>query len=251
MLMKNRPGERARHHLRTAQWSAAKSLKRPIAILAAVMIAGCVVIALLPTFPTAKAFFLGFLTAAFLVAVAWLVGVSSGSYGWSLGKMGEEFTAEAVVSSARHRQGWRLVNGLYFGGHGDVDHTVVGPGGVFVIESKFTTSPCRVAGGRVEGITGREPISQARKGASKVEKMLKYGRERFDVRVRPVVVIWGPGRVKMDQGWQMVDGVLLCDGPEHRRWLRELDGQVLDQELIGGIERLLGGYVEGQVTVDH
>ena len=249
--MKNRAGERARRHLRTAQWTAAKGLKRPIAVLVAVLIAGSAVIAFLPTFPVVKAFILGFLTAAFLVCIAWLVAVTSGSYGWSLGKMGEEFTAETVVSSARRREGWRLVNGIYFDRHGDVDHVLVGPSGVFVVESKFVTSPCRVEGDRVKGITGREPISQARNGGGKVEKMLRYGRDRFDVTVRPVVVIWGPGRVKMDQGWQMVDGVLLCDGPEGEKWLRELDGELLDPKVVGKIEEFLVGHVEGQVTVDR
>ena len=249
--MKNRPGERSRRHLRTAHREAAKKLKGPIAVLAGILVAGCLVIALLPTFPTFKAFIFGFLTASCLAMIGWMLFVSSGSYGWSLGKMGEEATAEAVVSSARRRQGWRLVNGIYFDKHGDVDHVLIGPGGVFVIESKFVTSPCRVEGCRVKGVTGREPISQARKGASKVEKMLRYGRERFDVTVRPVVVIWGPGRRQIDQGWQLVDGVLLCDGPDSERWLRELDVQVLDSEYVGRIEKVLIGHVERQVTVDR
>lgn len=251
MVMKNRPAERARNRLRAAQWRAAKALKRPIAVLAAVLVGGSVVIVLLPTFPIVKGFILGFLTASFLVAVAWTVLLTSGSYGWSLGKMGEEFTAETVASSARRRNGWRLVNGIYFDMHGDVDHVLVGPGGVFVIESKFTTSNCDVVGGRVEGITGREPITQARNGACKVEKMLRYGRDRFDVTVQPVVVIWGPGRVKLDRGWQMVDGVLLCDGPEGEQWLRELDGEVLSEEVIEKIASCLSGHLDRQDMVDR
>ena len=251
IAMKNRPGEHARRHLRTARWNAAKKLKWPIAGLVGILFLGCAVIAILPTFPILKAFIFGFLTASLLAMTAWLVTVSSGTYGWSLGKMGEEFTADAVGSPARRRSGWRSVDGIYFDRHGDVDHVLVGPGGVFVIESKFVTSPCRMEGGRVSGITGREPISQARNGAIKVEKMLRYGRDRFDVTVRPVVVIWGPGRVKMDQGWQMVDGVLLCDGPEGEKWLRELDGELLDPEVVGKIEEFLVGHVEGQVTVDR
>ena len=248
-LMKNRPAERARRHLRSIQWKAAKGLKGQIAVLAGIAIVGCMAVALLPTFPTLKAFILGFLIAAFLVTIAWLVHVTSGSYGWSLGKLGEEGTAEVVVSASRRRRGWRLVNGIYFDTHGDVDHVLVGPGGVFVIESKFQTSTCRVEGGRVKGITGREPVSQARNGASKVEKMLKYGRDRFDLNVQPVVVIWGAGRVKMAEGFQTVDGVLVCDGPEHEKWLQELDVDVLDQEVVEKVEMLLMGHVERQVAV--
>ena len=224
---------------------------RPIAALTLVLIAACFGFLMLPTFPFLKGFILGFITAAFMVTIAWLVLVSSGSYGWSLGKIGEEFTAEAATSSARRRQGWRLVNGIYFDRHGDIDHVLIGPGGVFVIESKFMTGQCRVVGTRVVGVTGREPISQAHDGARKVEKMLKYGSGRFDVTVLPVAVIWGPGRIKMDGGWQMVDGVLLCDGPENEQWLGELGGQVLDLEVVGKIQEFLVGHVEGQVTVDR
>lgn len=96
-------------------------------------------------------------------------------------------------------------------------------------------------------MTGREPIFQSRDGATKVERMLRFGRDRFDVTVRPVVVIWGPGRVVMVQGSQMVDGVLLCDGPEYEKWLRQLDGDVLDEEVIGRIEGYLVGHLEAQL----
>ena len=244
--MKNRPGERARRHLRTVQRRAVKKLWRPIAMFASVLVAISVGVSFLPTSMFLKGFFLGFLTLAVMVIIAWLVAVTSGSYGWSLGKMGEEITAEAVTSSARRRQGWRLVNGIYFDRHGDIDHVLIGPGGVFVIESKFMTGQCRVVGTRVVGVTGREPISQAHDGARKVEKMLKYGSGRFDVTVQPVAVIWGPGRIKMARGWQMVDGVLLCDGPEGDRWMAELDGEVLGEDLIKEIEEFLRNHLDGQ-----
>jgi hypothetical protein len=178
-----------------------------------------------------------------------MIFISSGSYGWSLGRLGEEATAEVVMSSARERQGWRLVSGLYFDRHGDVDQVLIGPGGVFAVESKFTTGECRLGDGKVLGMSGREPIAQALAGAEKVQRMLRYGPGRFNVTVRPVVVMWGPGRVRMYRGWQMVSDVLLCDGPESDQWLPELDGGVLDQETIEGIEGYLLNHLERQVSV--
>ena len=242
--MKNRPGERARLQMRAMQRDAVARQWRQILVLVAVWLAASVGFALAPTFLAFRAFAIGFLAAALLAIVSWMLFVSSGSYGWYLGKLGEEATAEAVCGPSRRRQGWRLVNGLPFGGLGDVDHVLIGPGGVFAIESKYSTSLCQVSDGGVDGIYGREPIAQAHRGADKVQKMLRYGPERFDVTVTPVVVIWGRGRVKLDEGRELVGDVLLCDGPGSDQWLEGLDGASLDQGTVDAIERELLAYLE-------
>lgn len=244
--MKNRPGEAARIRMRTLQWNAVTRLWRPILVLVAIWFTASIGFAVAPTFAALRGFAIGFLTAAFVAVVVWLVFVSSGSYGWHLGKLGEEATAEAVCGPFRRRQGWRMVNGLPFSGLGDIDHVLIGPGGVWAIESKYTTSPCQVLDGGVDGIYGREPITQARRGAEKVQKMLRHGPERFDVTVHPVVVIWGRGRVRFDQGWMLVGDVLLCDGPESDLWLKELDRETLDQATAEAVEATLLTYLERQ-----
>ena len=230
--------------MRAMQRDAVARMWRQILVLVAVWLGASVGFALAPTFLAFRAFAIGFLAAAFLGIAFWMLFVSSGSYGWYLGKLGEEATAEAVCGPSRRRQGWRLVNGLPFGGLGDVDHVLIGPGGVFAIESKYSTSLCQVSDGGVDGIYGREPIAQARRGAEKVQKMLRYGPERFDVTVRPVVVIWGRGRVKLDGGCELVGDVLLCDGPGSDQWLEGLDGASLDQGTVDAIERELLAYLE-------
>jgi hypothetical protein len=226
------------------QRSAATRLWKQILVIVAIWLAASIALALAPTFVAFRGFALGFLTAAMVAIVVWLLFVSSGSYASYLGKLGEEATAEAVCGASRRRQGWRLVNGLPFDGLGDVDHVLIGPGGVFAIESKFTTSPCQVADGWVDGIYGREPIAQARRGAEKVQRMLRHGRQRFDVTVHPVVVIWGPGRVRIDHGWEVVGDVMLCDGPKSDLWLQELDEDSLDQGVVDGIEGFLLAYLD-------
>ena len=217
---------------------------RQILVLVSVWLAASIGFALAPTFLGFRAFAIGFLAAAFLAIVFWMLFVSSGSYGWYLGKLGEEATAEAVCGPSRRRQGWRLVNGLPFDKLGDVDHVLIGPGGVFAIESKYTTSPCRVSDGCVDGIYGREPVAQAQRGAEKVQRMLRYGPQRFDITVRPVVVMWGRGRIQLDRGWELVGGVLLCDGPKSDLWLKELDRDSLDQDSALSIEGVLLAYLD-------
>jgi len=205
------------------------------------------VISFLPWPTWLQAFLLGFVTASVLACLAWMVHVLSGAHGWTLGKLGEEATAEAVSSRKQRGKGWRLINGLYLARHGDIDHILVGPGGVFAIESKWTSNPCRVEQGSIVGLLGREPVAQARDGARKMERLLRHGPQQFDVAVQPVVVLWGPGGLRLDQGWTTVDGVLVCEGRRQRSWLRQLDGLVLDQPMVEKIQGALVGQVTRQV----
>jgi hypothetical protein len=223
VVMKNRPGEHARAQLRSAhQTTIRRNLRAWIAIaLCAAVIAGIIILEPLPA--VVRGYLLGFLTASALATFAWVVFVISGSYGRSMGKLGEEATAETVTSRKRRRMGWKIVHGLYFAGHGDVDHVLVGPGGVFVIESKWTTSKCEVGEHSIRGLMGQEPISQAREGARKVGLLLRHGTEHLDLRVHPVVIIWGPGGITLDNGWVMVDNVLVCEGRRSASWLDELN----------------------------
>lgn len=78
----------------------------------------------------------------------------------------------------------------------NVDHAVIGPGGVFAIEVKTRTKPAR-GGGRIayDGQTvlvngykpDRDPIAQARAGAADIRRVLKSTTGQL-VPVRPVVL---------------------------------------------------------------
>lgn len=245
--MRNRPGERARLTLRRSRidvvWN---NVPAWLGLLACTIVLGGLVVVLpIPTVVTA--YLLGFLNASALATFAWIVFLASGSYRHSTGKTGEEATAGVVDTGRRRRRGWRVVHGIYFVGHGDVDHVLIGPGGVFVIESKWTSRRCSIDGGAVHGLMGREPVAQAREGAQKIERLLRHGPLGLDVEVRPVVVLWGPGRIRFDQGRETVDGVLVCDGPRDEQWLPDLDATFLDQGTIDDIGAALAGQLEGQV----
>ena len=62
--------------------------------------------------------------------------MASGASGATLGEAGEEWTSNELRRLRRH--GWKFVNGLQFR-VGDIDHVAVGPDGVVVIESKWTS----------------------------------------------------------------------------------------------------------------
>jgi hypothetical protein len=140
-----------------------------------------------------RTFELGVFLTAMFGTTAWILHPATGRHNQVVGKMGEELTGEPVLGHRRRRVGWRLANGLYFERHGYVDHVLVGPGGIFALESKWTSTPWALDQAQISGSDGRDPIAQARDGARKVERLLRYGPERFDVTVHPVVVVWGPG----------------------------------------------------------
>jgi Nuclease-related domain len=246
--MKNRPGEGSRLRIRTASWNTAR--KNPIDWICLVLfgVIFAEVMTFMP-FPTWwKAYVYGFVTATVLATLAWMIRVLSGAHPFSMGKIGEEATAKAVAGWRQRRKGWRLINGIYLAGHGDIDHILVGPGGVFVIETKWTTNRCRVEHGEILGLMGRVPVAQATDGAVKVERLLRYGNQRFEVSVMPVVVIWGPGGLNLDDGWAEVDGVLVCEGCREKDWVPQLAGSTLNLSEIEAITSVLENQVSRQVN---
>jgi hypothetical protein len=153
--------------------------------------------------------------------------------------MGEEATAETVLGRRQRRQGWRLVNDLYFSGHGDVDHLLVGPGGIFVLESKWTNTPWELTPQGIVGPPGRDPITQARDGSRKVESMLRHSRQRFDVTVHPLVVIWGKGSPRIEGGWTEIGGVWIFEGRQAKQWRNQLRRDDLSHSLVDSVAQAL------------
>jgi hypothetical protein len=247
--MRNRPEERARLEVRRAWWSI---VQRNVTAWVCLVLFGIILSEVISSLqlPTwLRTFLIGFVAASVLACLAWMIHVRTGAHGWTLDRLGEEATAEAVSGRKQRRTGWRLINGLYLAGHGNIDHVLVGPGGIFAIESKWTSSQCRIEHGSIVGTLGRDPVSQAQNGARKVEGILRHGPQRFGVTVQPVVVLWGPGGLKLDQGWTTVDGVLICEGRRQKSWLRQLEGSVLDQATVGQVEGALEGRIPRQVDL--
>jgi hypothetical protein len=106
---------------------------------------------------------------------------------------------------------WYVIDGLSFGAQGDVDHVVVGPSGVFAVETKFTDST-------MDSRTGRALVTswidQSYDSARRVRLLLQhnYGHE---LDVAAVVVVSGTEFLRLSsevEGTQVV----------RRRDLREL-----------------------------
>ena len=216
-------------------------------VLAAALACCVATIALLPMASTVRSFWIGFVVASFLSSVGWLLHSPSEGHDRSPGESAERATADAVAGWLRRRNGWRVIRGIYVAGHGDIAEVLIGPGGVFVIESKWTSNSCRIECGEIVGLLGRVPVAQAGNAAVKVERLLRGGRPPLDLEVRPVVVIWGSGGLDLERGSTDIDGVLVCEGRRHRDWLRELEGRVrLSPASVDQITRTLEDQVAPQ-----
>ena len=67
---------------------------------------------------------------------SFLVLLESGAATAVMGAVAEA-RIEQDLKSVRSR-GWRVVHGMRFPGHGDIDHVAVGPAGILVIEGKWS-----------------------------------------------------------------------------------------------------------------
>ena len=144
------------------------------------------------------------------VSIAWVLAAgfdSSEIRRWRDGAEGERLTAAAVTRL--YRAGWRGVDHVEID-RGDVDHVVVGPGGVFALETKWTNERWQITNGHFTNPYATDALLQARRGAERVALMLKW---TYDVieRVQPVLVIRGPGRPDICEPTEIC-GVLVVPG---------------------------------------
>ena len=121
------------------------------------------------------------------------------------GERGEIKVAE-VIDELRSL-GYRLIHDLPRAGY-NIDHVVVGPAGVFVIETKsrggygeieFRDGDGLFVGGRKEE---NDPLRQARSNAAEVNRLLKEHCGKY-FPVTPLVVFVGDWKVK--NNWQTTD----------------------------------------------
>jgi hypothetical protein len=114
---------------------------------------------------------------------------------WRRGAQGERATAKALRRLARG--GWTLINDIDTG-RGNLDHVLIGPAGVFLLESKSLSGVLRVKRGVLfvrwredpdHGYDDRRITKVVAARARGLERQL--GAHGFRTSVQPVVVLWG------------------------------------------------------------
>lgn len=149
-----------------------------------------------------------------------------------MGLEGESYTAD-VLRKFRHA-GWVLVNGIVIKS-GDIDHVVIGPAGVLVIESKWSHDMWPAGKDERSFMADRlsRAISQARQNRSDVE--WRFGKSLQGARVRAICVLWSSQDTSMNPDWFEVGDVTVIRGAALESWLKNLTEVTLDQQ---GIERI-------------
>lgn len=135
------------------------------------------------------------------------------SWAWARGAAGERMTAECLAPL--RRRGFVFLHDRAIRGHrGNIDHVVIGPPGVFAVETKHLSGVVRVGwrlrvdGRRLDGV-----IDQAWTEAAAVE-------EALGVEVMPLLCIHG-ARIRR-HWWRLplVEGVWVGNGTALARYLR-------------------------------
>ena len=140
-----------------------------------------------------------------------------------MGDQAEQWSAQELRKL--RRQGWRVVNHFLLR-HDDIDHVLIGPGGVWAVETKWSKSwDTGFARDREH-----EAVTQARSSARSMT--LWDPIRRRGLQVRPVVVLWGGG----PHAWaeservRVIDGVPVVAGLALDEWTDALPADVLDHD---------------------
>ncbi|HWI43660.1 MAG TPA: nuclease-related domain-containing protein [Nocardioides sp.] len=156
-------------------------------------------------------------------------------------------TAESWTAMDLRRlqsRGWRIINHFVLA-KDDLDHVIIGPGGAFVVETKWSGSPWDSDFGRSRM---RAAVVQARANARSLG--LWHPMKSRRIPVQPVVVLWGGG-AKRKEGIARVDGVLVITGNALRTWVNRLGGEVLTDDQVADAWKALEAQVARRDPLDR
>lgn len=140
-----------------------------------------------------------------------------------MGDVAEQWTAQELRPLTR--EGWRLIN--HFGlASDDIDHLLIGPGGVFLFETKWASDDWESAIGRDRQ---RRATEQAASNARRLNLWSPF--RTAGLRAQPVVVLWGAEVPDLGKGHpsepRQADGTVILPGSITRNWVRNrADSQI-------------------------
>lgn len=201
---------------------------RGMALVAFVSITPAVAVAFSLEHGVMRGLLLGVVTTLVACMLTGGVVVLSGSANVTLGAWAEQATAEALEPVLRH--GYRVVHhaGLEYG---DIDHFLVGPGGVYVLETKWSSREWRLD----RDSYARRALDQVRQEAARVELWLRTVRR---VPVQAALVLQGAasrGLPAESRVRRSPEGVLVIAGDELEKWALRLPRTNLSNDDIAAI----------------
>jgi len=195
------------------------------------------------------AFLLGFIIATFLCAVLSIAIVFTGATSYLTGGLAERWTRQEFAALG---PAWHIFSNVPFSvGFGevaytiDVDHIVVGPYGVLVLETKFSSSPLDLGAVQLEKRVS-EAMVQVEDNAGRARALLRQVVP--DVPIRPVIIFWGrlvkspPSSVRRVEG--RAEDVRIVHGGKAREWRPKLtERTVLPPETVERVSARIKNYM--------
>ncbi|MBB5867302.1 hypothetical protein F4553_000681 [Allocatelliglobosispora scoriae] len=122
--------------------------------------------------------------------LARVAGVRTADYAWRTGAAGERHVAGKLDPLAV--RGWKVLHGIRLGAGGDIDHLVIGPFGVFTVNTKHHPGAVVRVGERVVFVRGRaQPyVGKAGREAQRARLALSAALGRH-LHVGPMIVVHG------------------------------------------------------------
>ena len=195
------------------------------------------------------AFILGFMIATFLSAIVYIGIVFTGAANYLTGALAEHWTKLELSALGPN---WHIFSNVPFlTGYGDksyaidVDHIVVGPYGVLIFETKYSSSPLNLGATQLEKRV-TQAMNQVEDNVGRVRALLSQIAP--DVPIRPVVIFWGRLVKCAATPVRKVNGrkesVRIVHGGDAERWRPKLmEVAVLPARAVEDISARIESYV--------
>ena len=139
-----------------------------------------------------------------------------------MGVSGE--TATADILRELEAKGWRIANGVKLDGWHEIDHLAVGPGGILVVETKWSAYPWPLKGSGPTFMEAdiKNAAIEVQKNTAAVTAWLSEVAPM--ILTTGIVVFWTGGKDQgsgfvMSRRWGKKEPAVLVFGPSFREWL--------------------------------
>ena len=160
--------------------------------------------------------------------------------------LAEEFTASEL--RRLRLKGWKRLDHVEFHAY-DVDHVIVGPGGVFVIETKYNNVSWPISDNRFDNTWANDAVAQARRNADHIKALLAQ-KLKASYEAQAILMIWGDGRPSLDSTTEVSRGVVVATGGLLRRHLTA-QAAVLNSDDVDQIAHELRTFITGKESADR
>lgn len=181
---------------------------------------------------------LGFLTAC--AVIAWVIGGDVFGLTWLWGSWGEEETEEALRQLGREWYVFHDVPNKF----GNWDHIVIGPGGVFMLDSKRLRAPAKAERDGLWSGRTRYNGGTFRGAAIELRESLR-AHVRECPYVQAVVVVWG----EFEQRLHQEERVVYVSGDRLAEWLATSDSRLSEGRtaaLASAMQVIVGNAARSQ-----